>query len=116
MNKRMTKKRNTNARCFFLAGKSTSIERGYLAVYFNKYPLDFKKARKWLKRNKHQELLAKIKKDVRNRYKHSDFSEEKMSHILKKLRYGNFIPYIATDAFSRAFVNLKDIEITERKL
>ena len=116
MNKRMTKKRNTNARCFFLAGKSTTIERGYLAAYFREYPSDFRKVRKWLRRNNHQELLAKLKEDVRNHYKHSDFSEEKMSHILNKLRHGNFIPYLSMSAFRRAFVNLGDIETTESKL
>lgn len=113
MNKRMTKKRNTNARCFFLAGKSTSIERGYLAAYFREYPSDFRKVRKWLRRAKHQKIMAELKKDVRDNYKHPYYTEEKKARVFYKLRNGNFIPYLATSVFDRAFVNLGDIETRE---
>ena len=113
MNKRLTKKVNSLARCFFLAGKSTSIERGYLAVYFREYPLDFRKVRKWLRRVKNQEILSKLKKDVSDNYKHPCYTEEKKERVFYKLRNGNFIPYLATSVFDRAFVNLGDIETRE---
>ena len=114
MNRRMTKKSNSLARSIFLASKITAVGRGYLAAYFREYPSDFRKVRKLLKRAKKRELLAKIKKDVGDNYRHPCYTEEKKERVFYKLRNGNFIPFLATDVFDRAFVKLEDIETGRR--
>lgn len=93
MNKRQRKKLQTRARCLYLSNRYGTIERGYFADYFRKFPSDFKKVRKLLK-SKRRYVFIRISNDVKTCYKHPSYKEEKSKYVISKLRLSDFIPYL----------------------
>ena len=103
---RHIKKTNDFARCLFLANNITSIERGYLAGYFQEYPADYRRVRKIIGSH---EKLAILRKDVAENYRHPGYTEEGMKTVRDRLRHGCFLPYLALDFVSRVFISLNEI-------
>lgn len=89
MNKRQLKKMNSLFRRLWLSRKVTSIERGYLSEYFNRYNSDWRCMKKLLKG---RYVLSRLRADYRKLYHHPNYSEEKKDEFFKMMRHGCFRP------------------------
>lgn len=88
---RQLKKQNDMARCILFADKTGTIKRGVWSAYFHKYPSDYKKVRKLLKKTNFYHYLVD---DYKSFYQHPDIKKEEVDKIVKQMRSVCALPYL----------------------
>lgn len=104
----MLKKKNTIARCNFIAHKFGTIERGIWVEYFNKHPTDLPKVLKLLSTEHYKSTL---RKDIRNRYRNPGYDAAKAKNVMSCLELGDFVWYAKKNQYGRVFTSLSDVPI-----
>jgi hypothetical protein len=109
MNKKYlkAKKNNDKARVKFLSDKIGTIERGYLADYFRENRKDLRAVKRLLKYKPH--YIKTLCSDVRNFYRHPNYSAEKSKEFIDDVKNTFFTPYVGYDMITRLNTKLSDL-------
>lgn len=103
---RQFKKQNDMARCVLFADKIGTIKRGVWSAYFHKYPSDYKKVRKLLKKTNFYHYLVD---DYKSFYQHPDIKEEWVDKIVKQMRSVCALPYLRIRKLEYSYsINIDD--------